>query len=264
MKILKNKKGQGVPTMDPLQTLIDAIRSIISWFLAVTPKPMLMLIFLFMLVGLGSFFIPLFLNGLGYHCDTNGVVWKIGGTQFLVTFDLLRNKPEFDQGIYMKIPTMVCGGSGKYPNPIMAICTDCPKSNINGTFEYCSGDGQRLNNTWWQFYNQLACEWQQCGPPENYFYNFTEDKYQCDDTSCINESLAAYNQKLYSTIGAFPVYTFEDEDKYNYLKLVYLKCQTNNPTNIRLTFFGIDVFDYKLWLLLLLVGTLLTLYFKLK
>ncbi len=258
-KLLRTKKGL-IPTTDIISTIVNGIRSLISWFLQVTPKPLLFLLFLMFILLLGSFIVPLMINGMGYHCDTSSVVWKISGLQLFTNFDIMRHKPELDAN-YMGIPFICDGGSGK-DGKVMGLCTNCSRetnATLN-TYAFCLGDGYRLPEyPYWS--QKLECEWLRCAPPEDYFYNYTEDKFQCAEAWCINATMDDYNQRIYSVDGATPVYR-DTSGNYSSLNLIYFKCKENDPTNIRLTFFGLDVFDYKTWIALATIGILLTFYSK--
>jgi len=103
-----------------------------------------------------------------------------------------------------------------------------------------------------------------CFVPQHYLWNQTTGQYECLDSDycgagatkvqdpIIDEKLIKANAEL--------VYT-SDSDRRNYKSLIYIRC--NNNYNPRLTFFGIDIFDYKIWLFLAVIFILVTLLFKL-
>jgi len=250
-KLLASKKGQ-IPTTDILTNIINGIRSFISWFIAVIPKPLLAVIFLFFILFLANFTIPLFSNALGYHCDTNGQVWKVSEAQILTNFDLYRHKPDLEAPNYVDIP-LLCGGSGRTATPV-ATCSNCSLNNTEFGRPTCAGDGYRLDN--YGFFLNLECNWIGCAPEVDYFYNYSEDRFQCFADWCINRTLNDYNNALYESEGATPIY-MDEGDNRSVTQMIYFKCQNENPTNIRLTLFGIDIFNYKIWVALLVIGALL-------
>ena len=61
--------------------------------------------------------------------------------------------------------------------------------------------------------------------------------------------------------GAELIYNDVSNDN-SYNRFVYLKC--TNKFKPRITFFGLDIFDYKIWLLLYVVFLITVIFFKLK
>jgi len=247
---------------DFLKAGLDAFRSLLSWFFQTMPKPLLFIVFLMFVVLLSNFIVPIMANSFGYHCDGSGTVWKVNGLDFLVNFDLMRSKPEIS-GVYVTIPFICDGGSGKR-GKVMGLCTDCPREENEtlNTYSNCIGDGNRLDDyPYWT--QKLECEMMKCAPPIGHIYNYTADKFQCVETHCINQTLLEYNNKIYSTRMSMPAYG-GDFDNYTADNVVYFKCQEENPTNIRLTFFGLDIFDYRIWLIGMLLGLIIFAYTRLK
>jgi len=236
-RLFRNKKG--IIIGDLFQSVLDGIRSFFNWFFQTLPKPLLAILFLAFILLMGNFLIPLVLNTTGYHCDANGQVWKVSGLSVFSNLDIMRNKPEIN-GDLIDIP-FLCNRAS------IALCTDCNAS----AEDVCQDDGYRLNKYNWG--QQFHCNWLGCAPPEGYFYNLTVNKFDCNEDFCINASLEDYNQKLYSIEGAAPVKSSDDTD-FSAEGMIYFKCQANDPTNIRLTFFGIDIFDFRIWVALFVLG----------
>jgi hypothetical protein len=256
--MFNSKKGLIVG--DIFTSIVNGIRSLISWFFQTAPKPLLFLFFLMFLIFVSNLVIPLISNSIGFHCDTNKVVWKVDGLNLFSNFDILRHKPNTEGVDYLEIPTL-CGGSGLVGGNRITYCTNCTVNNINlpPTEQYCTSDGYR--EEYFNILKKMNCNFFKCGPPVNYFYNFTEDKFQCLDFGCNNRSIEEYNHLIYATEGATPAYD-SPIGNYSGSKIVYFKCPENNPTSIRLTFFGLDVFDYKIWLLMIFVIMIVWFYGK--
>lgn len=248
-KLIKSKKGQ-IPTTDIIGSIVNGIRSFISWFLQVTPKPLLFLFFLVFILLLGNFLMPLIVNGMGYHCDTNYNVWKVTGLEIFTNFDLLRNKPNYDEPDIVEVPFICFSSTGARTISYCTNCTYDPDSNGG-----CLTDGYRLEE-----YSGIGktfyCEWLGCSPEQGYFFDTSANVFICYEDYCINKTLEDYNNRLYSIEGAIPVYQdqLNNNSVYN---MIQFKCQENNPLNIRLTFFGIDVFDYRVWVALALIFALI-------
>lgn len=231
-----------------LQTLLDGIRSLVNWFLKTLPKSVLFLLFLFMIIGIASFIIPLTANSFGYHCDTSGTVWKLPALSLGTNLDLLRHKPNIEEANYQDIPFWCT-------KVAIATCHNCT-TNITGlsTAEECITDGYRLDS-YAGLLRQVRCNVLNCKAPEGYFYNYTAGKFQCYQHFCQNQSLTQYDSKIYNTEGATPAYT--DIDSKSYRNIVYWRCNKNDPSQIEFTFYGIPVFDLKIWLILMLMGIII-------
>jgi hypothetical protein len=221
------------------------------------------ILFLVFILFLGNFIVPLMLNNLGYHCDTEGVVWRVEGLHLVTNLDLFRTKPDLSEDFTKNIP-LICGGSGKREGSKVVICTNCPVNNetLRVSDQFCIGDGYRLT-TYETFFEKLNCNWYGCKPPEGYYYNYTVDKYVCDSTFCINQTLTEYNNKIYEIESATPYFNVVN-DTYDYRGLIYPKCAEDNPVNIRMTLWGIDILDYKLWVALMILGILIYFYTQFK
>lgn len=257
-RLLNNKRGQ-VPTTDIVGTIVNGIRSFISWFLSTAPKPLLFALFLVFILLLGNLLVPLLLNGFGYHCDTHGTVWKVSGLNIFANFDILRHKPDIEEANTQNIP-LLCGGSGQVEGTKVIYCTDCPVNNETFKLvdQFCVGDGYKPV-AYSSFLQKLNCNWFGCAPPDGYFYNFSLDKFQCYEEFCQNKTLEDYNAKIYEIEGATPAYAYIN-GSYDYRNLLYMKCSVANPVNIRLTLYGIDIFAYQLWVTLAVLGVLMYFY----
>lgn len=261
-KLLKNKKGQ-IPTTDILSNIINGIRSSVSWFLQTAPKPLLLVLFLMFILLLGNFLMPLMVNSFGYHCDTNYNVWKISGVNLFTNYDILRSKPNVEEADTLEIP-FTCGDSGQKAGTKVAICTNCTESNPNAPQQeiYCISDGY-APEVYNSFLERLNCNFYGCAPPDDYYYDYETDKYVCGNANCVNRTLEDYNNKIYETDGAIPVYVDPAKNR-SVDNMIYFKCKENNPTNIRVTIYGLDIFDYKIWVALFVLFTLMWVLIKVK
>jgi len=106
-----------------------------------------------------------------------------------------------------------------------------------------------------------------CAVPEGYYYDSNLDRFVCDDELCMNEEGDTntvgelWNLKLKergATLKAPSIYGDKD-----YRNAVRVECESGSvePT---LRFYGIDVFNYKIWLMLMVLGGLMWAVFKIK
>jgi hypothetical protein len=122
----------------------------------------------------------------------------------------------------------------------------------------CTGDAYPLANlSGWTYSNCFGLLGNGKIIPTHYLFNSTDGRYHCVDEdycganatqkpiSAVDNVLAANGAKL-----MYPA-------KVSRVKMenaVFIKCSNN--LNPRLTFFGIDLFDYRFWLILGLIGVL--------
>lgn len=119
----------------------------------------------------------------------------------------------------------------------------------------CHGDSYRINKSDMNWYQSWTCDEDRCIPPNYYYYEFDTGTYDCLDLdvcglnnteiiSVTDDILKEANGKLLDTIS----------NKHDYRKTVTLKCDKNFSPQI--TFFGIPVFDYRIWLMLSIIFVL--------
>lgn len=91
-----------------------------------------------------------------------------------------------------------------------------------------------------------------CSIPYGYVWNFTTGAFDCEDTDlCGFNSTEAYAQvdQLLKEADAKNIY--EDEEEYSYTRLISITC--DDDLDPQLAFFGIPLFDYRIWVLLMVL-----------
>ena len=287
----------GIPIIDEV---FSGIRWLIDFFMNKVPAPIKFLIFLLFLLFFGSM-ISFVLHLTGVHCNSDkevvktdfldvgtnlALVWedskRIFSEQTLTICDVHPEKcgsesecyyhaRELDNGLYVTCNQSIPEADCKYYLRD-GICHNCTNQEICfqesmfwifcGTWhDICLDDAYYSEVTLYDTFTGCGST---CYPPEHYFWNQTSGQYECKDLDycgvgatkvqnpIIDEKLLKANAEL--------IYTSE-EKRRNYKSLVYIKC--NNNYNPRLTIFGIDIFDYKIWLFLVVIYVLVILLFKL-
>lgn len=94
-----------------------------------------------------------------------------------------------------------------------------------------------------------------CDVPKYYMWNQTSGKYHClVPDKCGNsatQEISAIDEKL-DRAGAELLYT--DNDERGFTRVVGISCDAN--LNPKLTFFGINIFDYKIWVILFIIAVM--------
>lgn len=103
-----------------------------------------------------------------------------------------------------------------------------------------------------------------CRPPDHYLWNYTSGQYECNEPDYCGlnptkSSRSSIDQKL---IRAGATLLYPDRMSNNIDRAIIIKCNKDyNPT---LTFFGVPVLDYRIWMILIVISILATVLFKLK
>jgi len=288
----------GIPIISEIW---DGVRFIINFFFDKIPKPLQMLIFLVFLLVFGTL-ISFFLQIGGIHCNSNNDVVKVDildiGTNLVLIWET-RDEPFTSQNLTIcQAHPEKCGresecffyaqerNDGYYDYCNMTsgnenctyflrdgLCHNCTEREIcfkDAQFFFICGNWNSvcIDNAFStgrestdKFFGCSSA----CFVPENYVWNTTTGLYHCaDQNRCgVNATIEAdpiIDEKLLKA-GAELIYP-ETQSKYDYRNLVKIKC--NNNFNPRFTFFGIDIFDYKIWLLLIVIWVMVMFLFKLK
>lgn len=146
-------------------------------------------------------------------------------------------------------------------------CVECEggifnKTFIKGTFgasetkNLCFADAYARNESDMNWLQSAFCDpSDRCIPPEYYKYEYDTGTYDCIEPEICglnNTKIISEVDDLLLNAGAQLVYTNSNEKSYE--NMVKVKCDAQLRPNI--TFFGIPVFDYKIWLMLGVIATL--------
>lgn len=282
--------------------IFDGLRWIVDFFINKIPKPLKVLIFLLFLL-LFSSLITFMLHFSGIHCNSDklvvrtspldigtnvALIWetqeRIFSEQTLSICDAHPDKcgvenecyfyaQKLDNGLYSECnstnATSECGYYLKDGNCHTCNAEEiCFQESMNWIF---CGDWHDvcLENAYPSEYDTTFDHFSGCGSscyvPDNYLWNVSTGQYECaDETYCgENPTIVAdpvIDEKLMRA-GAKLVYPITTNEK-SYTRMVYLKC--DSEFNPRLTFYGIDILDYKMWVFLIVIYILAILLFKMK
>jgi hypothetical protein len=275
--------------------------SLLQSFLQSIPKSVKYILFLvFILIILAI--LPFFLHIFGYHCNSEKQIIKTSIAEFNTNLKLATTSGEefinlSEYNPSTSIISVDCmyeinyTGSGDKYEECFSYSTNCiyvlrysPKlfstlgrciscvnrsylyitskagTNLNGY--YCLGDAYRLNESdmdegWFQD----TCN-SDCVMPEGYYYRSSTGTFVCSDfTVCGNATQTAKKvlDVLLDQADGKRYYPLVVNDK-DYNSAVKLKCDNNYDPQI--TVFGVPLFDYRLWILLYMVGIMFFFYVK--
>lgn len=289
-RILKNKKG--IVFAD----VIGAIQRTINWFFTTAPKPLLLLFFLIFIILFASIF-GFVLNTTGHFCDTQGNLYKTGFLSIITNVELLTSMPsqkEIQEGVIRPSQTgffdrtlpqcspYLTGWTYEQDGIIRNLtpahyfhdtgrCTQC--KNITKTIppegglfseEYCSDNillpkSHEDKSLWGKWF--CGAFLGSCTIPEGYRYNRINNTFECTSPLCAATTTELWNLKLKET-GA-KIILQEEIARRDYRNAVSIECE---PGRLDPEFktFGIKIFDYKLWIILLLLTLLVWGVYKIK
>lgn len=274
-KLLKSKKG-GIP----------AINEIVMTFLNVTPKPILILIFILLVTTISSFVLPALFNIFGYACVyDNGQVelYQVPLSNLVekTFFDISRTTRDYfgiedyelpydpfpyGDKSYLRIPEQCLiesDANGSEVYGYVATCTDCPtNANFFQGFYVpkdkliCVDDGYSVTVGNEGLLNQDICS--QCRPPHHYYYNQTVVENLGWVFTIENSSLSQFVNEEYVS----QVYLDRIKDMGGVKKTVdtdqFVSIQCEDVKKPNLYFFNIKVFDRTLWIYLVVAYGLIT------
>lgn len=293
--MLKSKKG----------TVLGDFAGVVSNVFQTLPKPILAIIFLILILLIGSV-IQWSLMLFGTFCDSNNNPVRID-FNILSSFNLLEKATELSNERslgYMQdlgdCTVELDNGSiydyqGNFIGNLNTqryfyrynICSACNVITIYNA----SNNGNSLathSNVWYNFLlfwvteqtgtrvcsdeaypiNLTQCtgiNWNLCNIPEGFHYEPSTNNYVCDiNNTCQERALKEWDSMLRGA-GADYIYGANNKSKLDYYKdytrAAGIECTEYKP---KIAVFGIQVFDYKIWILLFLAVILMYMYFKIK
>jgi len=136
------------------------------------------------------------------------------------------------------------------------------------TFYLCLGDAypRNLSNVgiFTLYYQTLYCSEDRCEPPIHYYYDYDTGLYVCKDLDVCggnNTVIISSVDDLLENAGGELYYPSSIDNK-DYRSLVKLTCSDNLSPQI--TFYGIPVFDYRIWLMLIVIYVMFMFLSKIK
>jgi hypothetical protein len=122
---------------------------------------------------------------------------------------------------------------------------------------YCFTDAYRkdLQDINW-FNRYFSCTLSDCVPPEHYYWESSDGTFTCANLALCGANATKITYTIDNELkdrGAVDYYG-DKEDELSYENTVRIKCTERGQPKIFI--FKIDIFDYKIWLLLFVLGML--------
>jgi hypothetical protein len=274
----------GIPIISELW---DGIRWVIDFFVNKTPKPIKIMFFLLSLIFLGTL-ISSILHLSGFHCTSNKEVVKVDTIDltsnikiwYITTRDSITGDTvDVTEALpnYNSITTLTeCflflkNESGDFKTCEDEInetgcryymtepnCHDCNQLDVgtvfsgNWHFAVCSDYAYYKDD--YTPYESLICEIN-CEIPFGYRFDPYNVIFECIDNDVCGDNVTVDKQQLSAIDSAIENSDYEvittSDLKGDYKSVVNIKC--NNNYHPRLAFFNIDIFDYKIWLFVIVI-----------
>jgi hypothetical protein len=264
----------------------------------VLPKPVIFIIFLTIIILLAQL-LTFFFNMNGIFCTSTNIPVQTQGNMFtsLVTnINLMSEMPDpdtinkevievepdqtstiecsfcvdegtivFEDGTTQEINKLTC-----FYSNYAGGCYDCMGSVVRFSRNFlpdaskvCMGDAYPKQDSEKTFIQRAFCGAEyfgRCEPPKHYFYSQTDNYYRCADATCDGVTAGeVWDEKLVSR-GATPIYKTIESSKLEgkaYNEGIGISCRDLRP---KLSFYRLDIFDFKVWILILLLIILVWVY----
>jgi len=119
----------------------------------------------------------------------------------------------------------------------------------------CDGDAYRIEQDDMNWYQKTTCDPNdRCMPPVGYYFKSDSGKYTCYDLNICGDNITTETVEPAIDIelrDADAQLIYGDFGESDYRRLLTFKC--DKELSPQLTIFGIPLFDYKIWVMLLLI-----------
>lgn len=121
------------------------------------------------------------------------------------------------------------------------------------TIDLCFGNTEPLDDDDKNFYQEHFCEPEsQCTPPDDYYYDYAQNLYICSNPTVCNQSVNSSSpitkaDHVLLEANAELLYP-PNMNKKDINSAILFKCDKQGSA--AMTFFGVPVFDYRIWMLL--------------
>lgn len=285
-RLIKNKKGAF-----GLDGILTALSNFFQSVMQTLPKPVLFILFLFLLVVAGWIFSVLF-HVAGVYCNSADQPVKLNG--FLSGISLIGETPDYkliglnaiDVESIPLTPTVdTCSRQIPRNSLIIyedgteettttsqwfyqgSICGDqCEKVTVRerddlgvtlNTFRgYCKGDVYRLAESDKTFFQKVSCTDSLftsaiCQPPNHYYYESTTNLYVCADETCETDTLGKAWDAKLASKGAKLLYP-DATSELNPSSDNFVGA-TCEELKPHLSIYGINLFSFQIWVILTLI-----------
>lgn len=274
----------GIPIISEIW---DGIRWMINFFIDKTPKPIKIIIFLLSLIFLGSI-ISTMLHFSGFHCTSNKELVKIDTTDIMTNVRIwyIQSRDSIS-GEEVSIKTAL----PNYDNIETLISCFLYLKNDSGDFKSCEDEDNETGCRYYMtepdchnceildvgvvftgnfhfsvckdyaYYKTDYTTWEKlwcqpnCDIPYGYMYDPFNARFECVNDTICGDNITT-NIQILTEVDAiidnsnFELVTKSDKDE-DYTNFVNIKC--NNNHNPRLAFFNLDLLDFKIWLIIIVI-----------
>ena len=278
--------------------ILDELTWVIDFFINKIPKPLQIIIFLIFILLFGVV-LSYSLHIFGIHCaETNKGIKPVKndfvdiGTNFQILRiviageDLNENFSVSDLLGISGFETTSCSQyliqSDEEDEDCFEFCDDSTDSDCEWYYGFadcfncieteilycdygfkkdkCQGNVTNIDWSWYQTWFSCPIE---CKIPQGYYFDTVSGLFICNETYCLDNStesdLGKRLNALLDGVGAELIYV---KDIDNIDQMVKFSCDSEfNPT---ITFYSINIFDYRIWVFMFVIFFMAMFLFKLK
>ena len=223
-------------------------------------------------------------NYYPYEYDERGGVLSTLTSCLITVCNATSDGSYWDEGDVFHYPHEACGNSNSYylfsrgGGKLFDWnfgCVECDdfytnlliKSSVGSSHEpnLCYNDAYKIDRDDMNTIQKTFCGDIACVPPENFYWESDTGKFTCMDDSVCGDNASTENlyvlDMLLESAGAEPLYV-TSSNKNDYTRFVGISC--DNDYNPNLTIASISVFDFKVWLMIMLIYILAMMLFYLR
>jgi len=264
--------------------IMQSIGNFFQGIMHVLPKPVLFLIFLFIILLLAQLLTYIF-NIIGIYCTSGDMPVSIGFNP-LKTAELIGEIPQaedlgkeildpnalqtgveycswqphglytiiYDNGteVNSTVPRWLYNGRGG--------CVDCTLAKID-TYDLTTPEKWCISDAHIKPENERgtlakwfcgAKNFGRCEPPMHYYWQSSTGNYVCEDQTCTGITAGNYWDNTLQQNGAKPLYLdgYGEGQNTNPQAFVSIQCKDVHP---KLTIYGIEIFNLNYWLILMAI-----------
>lgn len=276
-----------------ISDIIGTIQKIIDWVQRTIPRPVQFLFFLVFLLFIGNTLMPIFFNMMGIFCvegDKFTNDFYDVPTNIAVTFKIMGLDVPDENGSFGFLDVELNCVKRIYNDTTLgnssalviyydgAFCTNCTRISgssdpyylISGVAPFDDNDGMCQRDAYHILDNEKStlqrwlCENSLdesliafgCEPPPGFHFSFDSARYVCHDLNlCGNMTEEQFLKQSLIAKG----FTRVESDPTDEPSIVGTTCFGSKT---KFTVIGIDLFNWNIWLLLMLIGGLLIVWFK--
>ena len=266
--------------------VLQSVGNFFQGLMHIIPRPLIFLIFIFIIVLIAQLLTYIF-NIFGIYCTSGDIPMTIGFNP-LKTAELIGDIPQASDlgkeevdpnALQHGVENCVWQPTGTYTLTYddgteensstprwfyngRGGCVDCTLVTVYVWRGIGTPEKWCINDAHTKPYNEKGtlAKWfcgakyyGRCEPPLHYYWQATTGQYVCDDPTCTGITVGENWNNILEQNGATPLYAdaYGEAKDISHEAFVSVQCKDVRP---KLTLYGLDVFNFQYWLIIMLIA----------